>query len=187
MRALCSGPGKLCQSLGVTRRHDGLPLDEPPFELHERRAAPEIATGPRIGLTRAATRPWRYGLAGSPFLSRPFASPSERETSVTVRPYGTWPAEVGSDTLSRVPASGFSAVDVRSGRVRWAESRPAEGGRVVVVEQANGQVADVTPAGFNARTRVHEYGGGAVWYQGDSVFFSDYSTGRAAPPGREQR
>lgn len=97
---------------------------------------------------------------------------------MTVRPYGTWSAEVGSDTLSRVPASGFSAVDVRSGRVRWAESRPAEGGRVVVVEQANGQVADVTPPGFNARTRVHEYGGGAVWYQGDAVFFSDYSTGR---------
>lgn len=78
VRALCSGPGKLCQSLGVTSRHDGLPLDEPPFELYERRAAPEIATGPRVGLTRAATRPWRYGLAGSPFLSRPIASPSER-------------------------------------------------------------------------------------------------------------
>jgi dipeptidyl aminopeptidase/acylaminoacyl peptidase len=97
---------------------------------------------------------------------------------VTVRPYGTWPAEVGPDTLSRSPAAGFSSVDVRSGRVRWAESRAAEGGRVVVVEQADGRVADVTPAGFNARTRVHEYGGGAVWHHGDTVFFSEYSTGR---------
>jgi len=70
-RALCSGPGKLCQALGVTRAHDGLPLDAPPFELRPRTAAPEIATGPRIGITRAARLPWRYGLAGSRYLSRP--------------------------------------------------------------------------------------------------------------------
>jgi DNA-3-methyladenine glycosylase len=70
-RALCSGPGKLCQALGLTREHDGLVLDEPPFELLARDAMPEIATGPRIGITRAAERTWRYALAGSPFLSRP--------------------------------------------------------------------------------------------------------------------
>jgi len=71
-RALCSGPGKLCQALGVTRDHDGLPLDEPPFALYARETEPEIVTGPRIGLTRGAETPWRYGLAGSPFLSRGF-------------------------------------------------------------------------------------------------------------------
>jgi DNA-3-methyladenine glycosylase len=71
-RALCSGPGKLCQALGVNGDHDGLPLDEPPFELLQRAAVPEIVTGPRIGITRAAERSWRYGLAGSRFLSRPF-------------------------------------------------------------------------------------------------------------------
>ncbi|MDE3025456.1 MAG: DNA-3-methyladenine glycosylase [Acidobacteriota bacterium] len=71
-RALCSGPGKLCRALAITREHDGLPLDEPPFALLERASEPEIVTGPRIGITRAAERPWRYGLAGSPFLSRPF-------------------------------------------------------------------------------------------------------------------
>lgn len=70
-RLLCSGPGRLCQALGVTRAHDGLPLDEPPFELHAREAEPEVAVGPRIGITRAEERPWRYGLAGSRFLSRP--------------------------------------------------------------------------------------------------------------------
>jgi DNA-3-methyladenine glycosylase len=70
-RTLCSGPGKLCQALGVTRAHDGLPLDAPPFEVRPRTAAPEIATGPRIGITRAAQLPWRYGLAGSRYLSRP--------------------------------------------------------------------------------------------------------------------
>jgi DNA-3-methyladenine glycosylase len=71
LRALCSGPGKLCQALAITGEHDGLALDVPPFELHARRAAPEIAVGPRIGITRAAELPWRYGLAGSRFLSRP--------------------------------------------------------------------------------------------------------------------
>ena len=71
-RALCSGPGKLCQALGVTREHDAAALDEPPFELLARTATPRIVAGPRIGITRAAELPWRYGLAGSRFLSRPF-------------------------------------------------------------------------------------------------------------------
>jgi DNA-3-methyladenine glycosylase len=71
-RALCSGPGKLCQALGITDAHNGLALDEPPFELLERDGTPEIVTGPRIGITRAVEHAWRYGLKGSPFLSRPF-------------------------------------------------------------------------------------------------------------------
>ena len=77
-RLLCAGPGRLCQALGVTRDHDGLPLDEPPFELLERDRDPEIVTGPRIGITRAADRPWRYGIAGSRFLSRRFSEPRPR-------------------------------------------------------------------------------------------------------------
>jgi DNA-3-methyladenine glycosylase len=71
-RALCSGPGKLCQALGITRVHDGLSLDEPPFELLARESEAPLAVGPRIGITRAVEQPWRYGLAGSPFLSRRF-------------------------------------------------------------------------------------------------------------------
>ena len=71
-RLLCAGPGRLCQALGVTREHDGQPLDEPPFELRARERRPEIVRGPRIGITKAAELPWRYGLAGSRFLSRAF-------------------------------------------------------------------------------------------------------------------
>jgi DNA-3-methyladenine glycosylase len=71
-RGLCSGPGKLCQALAVTGAHNGLALDEPPFRFLARTEAPAIATGTRIGLTRAADRPWRYGLAGSRYLSRRF-------------------------------------------------------------------------------------------------------------------
>lgn len=71
-RLLCSGPGRLCQALGVTREHDGLRVDEPPFELRPRTGEVEIVRGPRIGITKAVDLPWRYGLAGSRFVSRPF-------------------------------------------------------------------------------------------------------------------
>jgi DNA-3-methyladenine glycosylase len=71
-RALCSGPGKLCEALGVTHTQNGLPLDRAPFELRARSGTPDIATGVRIGITKAAEKPWRYGLKGSPFLSKPF-------------------------------------------------------------------------------------------------------------------
>jgi DNA-3-methyladenine glycosylase len=73
-RQLCSGPGKLCQALGITRVHDGLALDEPPFELRERAAEPEILTGSRIGISRGQELPWRFALAGSRYLSRPARS-----------------------------------------------------------------------------------------------------------------
>lgn len=69
-RLLCSGPGRLCQALGITREHDGLPLDRPPFRIEARTREPELVRGPRIGITRAAELPWRYGLAGSRYLSR---------------------------------------------------------------------------------------------------------------------
>ncbi len=71
-RGLCSGPGKLCQALAITRVHDGAALDEPPFELLSREAEAPLAVGTRVGITRAVEQPWRYGLAGSPFLSRRF-------------------------------------------------------------------------------------------------------------------
>ncbi len=71
-RSLCSGPGKLCEALAITIAHSGLPLDKPPIALHARNSDPDIVTGPRIGLTKAVELPWRYGLKGSRFLSKPF-------------------------------------------------------------------------------------------------------------------
>jgi DNA-3-methyladenine glycosylase len=71
-RQLCSGPGKVCEALGVTRKHNGLPLDKPPFELRARADDFDVAIGVRIGITKAAELPWRYGVKGSPFLSKPF-------------------------------------------------------------------------------------------------------------------
>src|SRR5947209_11339125 len=70
LRLLCAGPGRLCQALAITREHDGLPLDAPPFALEPRDNVPSIATGLRIGITRAVELPWRFVEAGSPFVSR---------------------------------------------------------------------------------------------------------------------
>jgi DNA-3-methyladenine glycosylase len=69
-RLLCAGPGRLCQALGVTGAHDGLRLDRPPFRIEPRAEEPELVRGPRVGITRAVELPWRYGLAGSRYLSR---------------------------------------------------------------------------------------------------------------------
>ncbi|HEY1362650.1 MAG TPA: DNA-3-methyladenine glycosylase [Xanthobacteraceae bacterium] len=84
-RLLCAGPGRLCQALGICGAHNGLPLTRPPFELFARREKVEIAAGPRIGITRAAEYPWRYGLPGSRFLSRPFAAGRGRKRKPQAR------------------------------------------------------------------------------------------------------
>lgn len=72
IRLLCAGPGRLTEALGVTREHDGRRLDRTPFAIRPPAAVREIVTGRRIGLAKAVEKPWRYGLAGSRFVSRPF-------------------------------------------------------------------------------------------------------------------
>jgi DNA-3-methyladenine glycosylase len=73
-RLLCSGPGKLTQALGITHAHNGLALDEPPIAIHARVEEPDVVAGIRIGITKAVELPWRYGLRGSKFLSKPFSA-----------------------------------------------------------------------------------------------------------------
>ncbi|THC42830.1 DNA-3-methyladenine glycosylase [Massilia sp. Mn16-1_5] len=70
--ALCSGPGKLCQALEVTRAFNGRSLAQPPFDLAPAPPGLDIVSGPRIGISKAMDVPWRFGLAGSRFVSRPF-------------------------------------------------------------------------------------------------------------------
>ena len=69
---LCAGPGRLTQALGITGALDGKPLDKAPFLLKPRTGNAEILVGPRIGITRAIEMPWRFGMAGSRFVSRRF-------------------------------------------------------------------------------------------------------------------
>ncbi len=73
-RLLCSGPGKLTEALAITHAHNGLPLDAPPMALYRRTKKVGIATDVRIGITKAVDLPWRYGLKGSKFVSKPFPS-----------------------------------------------------------------------------------------------------------------
>ena len=68
--ALCSGPGKLCEALGISVAHSGLPLDRQPIALHAASARHDVVSGVRIGITKAVELPWRYGLKGSRFLSK---------------------------------------------------------------------------------------------------------------------
>lgn len=77
VRALCSGPGKLCQALAISAAQNGLPVGRGALRLAIPRERPRIAIGPRIGISKAADVPWRFGLAGSRFLSRPFPRETE--------------------------------------------------------------------------------------------------------------
>lgn len=68
---LCSGPGKLAQALDIDLRHNGLALDAPPFAIDAPLTVHDVASGPRIGITKGVETPWRFVRRGSPFLSRP--------------------------------------------------------------------------------------------------------------------
>jgi DNA-3-methyladenine glycosylase len=72
LRGLCSGPGRLGQALAITRALNGKRVDRLPFSLTAARAPVRIVRGPRIGISKAVDEPWRFGLAGSRYLSRPF-------------------------------------------------------------------------------------------------------------------
>ena len=102
--------------------------------------------------------------------------------------YGSWPTPITSELVVRAAAS-LGAVVVDGDSVWWSELRPEEGGRTQVVhKRGDGPAVDLLPAGFNARTAVHEYGGGAWWVRGHSLWFANWDdqrlyrlTGRAMP------
>lgn len=71
LRTLCSGPGRLCQAMGVTGALNGHPIGSPPLSLTLGPETP-VSSGPRIGIRHGAETPWRFGTPSSPFLSRRF-------------------------------------------------------------------------------------------------------------------
>ncbi|WP_080655809.1 DNA-3-methyladenine glycosylase [Rhizobium etli] len=71
LTALCSGPGKLCQALGIDIEINDRLLDRPPYALTPSAPVP-IVSGKRIGITKNAEAPWRFGIQGSRYLSKPF-------------------------------------------------------------------------------------------------------------------
>ena len=106
-----------------------------------------------------------------------------------VTPYGSWKSPITSDLIvSETIGLGQIALDGQD--VYWVEGRPTEGGRYVIVRRMlDGRTTDVTPPPFNARTRVHEYGGGAFAVADGTVYFSNFSDQRLyrQDPGAEPR
>lgn len=102
--------------------------------------------------------------------------------------YGSWPTPITSELVVRA-AAGLGGVSLHGDTVTWSEQRPEEAGRTQLVRRTgDGAPVDLLPAGFNARTAVHEYGGGAWWVAGETVWFSNWSdqrlytiTGNSAP------
>ena len=91
---------------------------------------------------------------------------------------GSWPTPITSELVVRAAAR-LGEVQVDGDDVWWSESRPSEGGRSVIVRRsANGAVTDVLPAPWNARTRVHEYGGGAWTVSAGTLWFTEFSDQR---------
>lgn len=96
----------------------------------------------------------------------------------TTAPYGSWASPITSKLLTSAGIS-FSEVEFSNGRIYWLESRPDEAGRVVLVSSSpDGKPIDVVPQGFNVRTRVHEYGGGAYFVHRDTIFFTNFTDQR---------
>src|SRR5712691_794237 len=96
-------------------------------------------------------------------------------TEIKTAPYGSWNSPITSDLIVK-ESIGLSQVKLDRNDVYWIEMRPSEGGRQVIVRYpSNGQRVDVTPRAFNARTRVHEYGGGDYAAQGGVVYFSNFA------------
>lgn len=92
-----------------------------------------------------------------------------------IAPYGSWKSPITSDLIVK-EAIGLGQVKLSDGEIYWVEMRPSEGGRQVIVRQTPaGQRTDLTPAGFNARTRVHEYGGGDYAVHEGAVYFSNFA------------
>ncbi|MBW1743329.1 MAG: S9 family peptidase [Deltaproteobacteria bacterium] len=95
-------------------------------------------------------------------------------TEPKTAPYGSWKSPITSDLIvSETIGLGQTALD--GDDIYWSEMRPAEGGRYVVVKRSpDGSMVDVTPSPFNARTRVHEYGGGSFWVADGDVYLSNF-------------
>jgi dipeptidyl aminopeptidase/acylaminoacyl peptidase len=94
-------------------------------------------------------------------------------------PYGSWPSPIGIELVTSGQVRSFGGVWLLGDRAAWLESRPDEGGRMALVAAGpDGEAVDLVPAGFNVRTRVHEYGGGACWFHGETAFCSSFDDSR---------
>jgi dipeptidyl aminopeptidase/acylaminoacyl peptidase len=92
-------------------------------------------------------------------------------------PFGAWPSPISADLVA-AGATPLSSIALDDSDIYWLAGRAAEAGRNTLMRRRGVQVAEMTPTPFNARSRVHEYGGGAYTVSGDSVFFSHFADNR---------
>src|SRR5262245_39235012 len=91
-----------------------------------------------------------------------------------VAPYGSWKSPITSDLIVAGTIA-LGQITLDGDDVYWVEQRPTEGGRNVIVRYSpDGRMVDSNPTPFNARTRVHEYGGGAFTASGGALYFSHF-------------
>jgi dipeptidyl aminopeptidase/acylaminoacyl peptidase len=110
-------------------------------------------------------------------------------TEQNTAPYGSWKSPITSDSIV-AESIGIGGTDIFGDDIYWQELRPKEDGRIVVVKRtSDGKISDLTPPPFNARTRVHEYGGHAYTAKGDTIYFSNYKDQRLyrLDPGESPR
>src|SRR6266481_4081792 len=102
----------------------------------------------------------------------------EGHLATTVAPFGAWKSPISADLLASAGVA-LAQIELDGDDIYWLDSRPQEGGRSVVVRRTpDGQRHDVTPPGFNARTRVHEYGGGSYAVANGTVYFTNFADQR---------
>src|SRR2546421_10252780 len=95
-----------------------------------------------------------------------------------VAPYGSWKSPITSDLIVAATI-GLGSIILDEPDIYWTELRPSEGGRNVIVRRTpDGRISDALPAPFNARTRVHEYGGGSCGVYDGTIYFSNYADQR---------
>jgi dipeptidyl aminopeptidase/acylaminoacyl peptidase len=99
------------------------------------------------------------------------------DSKLTTAPYGTWKSPITAGLIAGTTIS-LSTLAIEDDAVYWLEGRPAEGGRTVIVRQSGDRAEDVTPAGFNVRSRVHEYGGGAALVADGEIYFVNFDAQR---------
>jgi dipeptidyl aminopeptidase/acylaminoacyl peptidase len=97
----------------------------------------------------------------------------EAQTLAEIRPYGAWASPITAASMAE-GMIGLADVRVADGKLYWLENRPAEGGRMVVMTKEGGEARQLTPGGFNVRTRVHEYGGAPYVMTPWGLWFSHF-------------
>ena len=98
---------------------------------------------------------------------------------MTIAPFGSWESPITPDLVTQASIAYADSIEVDGTDIYWVESRPLEGGRSVVVRRhGDGTIEDAVPEDFNARTRVHEYGGGAYAVARGVLFASRFDDQR---------